>query len=186
MKSHLVLMALLAGSTVAARAGELAQWHQAHQTENSVTVTRRYEEPKPSGVTEIGLERTMCYGTCPDYTVTIRSDGRVSYDGGRYAPRHGKFTGRVSPYYFETLARFIVDSNFAKLADSYTAGVTDNPTIYTSVVRNGKRKVVSDYARSGPASLWAIEELIDDLVSKTTWDKPVGTSAEKPAKQNGM
>jgi hypothetical protein len=52
--------------------------------------------------------------------------------------------------------------------------VTDNPTVYTTVVMDGKRKVVSNYANAGPTKLWAIEQLIDKLLLEAKWD-------EKPA-----
>ena len=37
------------------------------------------------------------------------------------------------------------------------------------VVRNGKRKTVSNYANAGPMKLWAIESLIDDLLRNAQW-----------------
>jgi hypothetical protein len=56
------------------------------------------------------------------------------------------------------------------LADAYTIAVTDNPTVYTTVVMNGQRKIISNYANAGPKTLWAIEELIDHLLDKATWN----------------
>lgn len=185
MKLHLKLrfllgLALLGGTalTGTAHAGRLAELHQQAQNKNSVAVTKPYAEPQPHGISEIGLERTMCFGTCPNYTVIIQSDGKVFYNGGQFAPRKGKFTGKVSSWGFDQLARYISDSQFSKFADSYTIGVTDNPTVYTSIVTNGKRKIVSNYARSGPASLWAMETLIDNLVEQTVWDEPVVAPAK--------
>jgi hypothetical protein len=170
MKTFLLLgVAMLANVAHAGRLAELYQ--QAHSPKSPpVTITRQYTEPKAHGITEIGLERTRCYGTCPDYTVVIKSNGNVSYNGGMYAPRKGRFTGRVEPWKFDQLARYINEAGFAKFADSYTAGVTDNPTVYTGVVTRGKRKIVSDYAQSGPANLWAIENLLDNLVAQTVWN----------------
>jgi hypothetical protein len=45
-----------------------------------------FEEPKPPveyalADIEIGLERTVCFGTCPSYTLQIFGDGRVIYEG---------------------------------------------------------------------------------------------------------
>lgn len=57
-------------------------------------------------------------------------------------------------------------------------GVTDNPTTFTMVVMNGKRKTIRNYANSGPTKLWAIEQLIDGLMSKGKWSVP-GKAPEK-------
>ena len=66
-----------------------------------------------------------------------------------------------------------------ELEDGYTGLDTDNPTTYTMVVMNGKRKTVSNYANAGPTKLWAIEQLIDDLMAKAKWDGPQKTPAKK-------
>lgn len=34
---------------------------------------------------------------------------------------------------------------------------------------NGKRKVISNHANSGPTTLWAVEQLIDGLMAKADW-----------------
>jgi hypothetical protein len=39
------------------------------------------------------------------------------------------------------------------LKDGYSAAITDNPTVYTMVVMNGRRKIVSNNAGAGPATL---------------------------------
>ena len=60
------------------------------------------------------------------------------------------------------------------MADSYAATVTDLPTVYTTVVLAGKRKVVKDYADAGPSKLWAVEQVIDKVLLDAEWDdKPL-------------
>jgi hypothetical protein len=49
--------------------------------------------------------------------------------------------GRVPVWQFHQLAQFIMDSGYMKLEDAYDRTVTDNPTVYTIVVLNGKRKI---------------------------------------------
>jgi uncharacterized protein DUF6438 len=38
----------------------------------------------------IKLQHTMCSGACPDYSVSILSDGRVIFEGKRYVFAIGK------------------------------------------------------------------------------------------------
>jgi hypothetical protein len=133
-------------------------------------------DAKNNGITEIGLERTPCFGTCPSYTVIIKSDGTFRYTGENYVARKGKHTGKVSQSAFNQLAQFMKESGFTQLQDSYSRTVTDNPTVFTTAVVDGKRKVVSNYANAGPTKLWVIEQVIDKLLLEATWD-------EKPAAQ---
>lgn len=121
------------------------------------------------GITEVGIERTGCFGTCPAYTCIAKVDGSVRYKGGEYAPRQGEFTSEIHGPYFHGLAQFIKDSGFMDLEDAYRVEITDLPTVYTMVVMNGERKIVRNYGNSGPSKLWAIEALIDDLCAQADW-----------------
>ena len=86
-----------------------------------------------------------------------------------HVERKGELAGKVSVWKFHELARFIKDSGYMELDDCYTRSVTDNPTAFTMVVMNGKRKTVRNYANAGPTKLWAIEQLIDELMTKVEW-----------------
>ncbi len=99
------------------------------------------------------------------------SDGTVEYDGLDYVKRMGHHKGRVSPAYFNHLAQFIDECGYMNLDNTYGRVVSSNrPIMYTTVVKRGQKKVVEDFAQSGPATLWAIEELIDKMLSKTLWE----------------
>jgi hypothetical protein len=60
--------------------------------------------------------------------------------------------------------------------DNYETGTTDMETIYMVFIIDGKQKLIRDYGNSAPSSLWAVEQLIDKLLTEAEWDKP-----EKPA-----
>ncbi len=156
--------------------GEISDYHFKHARDKlgDYRKSRSHDEVASTnhGITEIGIERSPCYGTCPIYTFIIKSDGTFRYRGDKYVAREGEFAGTIPVWYFHQLAQFIRDSGYMELEDGYTRMVTDNPTTYTMVVMNGKRKTVSNYANAGPTKLWAIEQLIDDLMSKAKWDGP--------------
>lgn len=44
----------------------------------------------------ITLERTVCFGACPDYTVTIHGDGTVVYEGRNFVAVEGVQTAHIS------------------------------------------------------------------------------------------
>ncbi len=133
-----------------------------------------------NGITEIGIERSGCYGSCPIYTFIVKSDGTFRYKGENYVERKGEFTGTINVLEFNQLTQFLKESGYMELKNTYTRGVTDGPTIYTTVVMNGRQKVISDYGNSGPIKLWAMEQLIDNLLTKAKWnDSSTGVDKKK-------
>ena len=43
----------------------------------------------PHNEIQISLERTICFGRCPNYRVTIEGDGSVTYEGWRFVKVEG-------------------------------------------------------------------------------------------------
>lgn len=121
-------------------------------------------------ITEIGLRRTACYGKCPVYKVVIQNDGSFFYHGERYVKRLGDYHGKVGLLRLKKLKEFIIESGFMALENAYSIMETDHASAYTSVVLDGVKKEINNYGESGPAVLWAIEELIDMLLIDAEWD----------------
>lgn len=132
------------------------------------------DESPDHGISEISIERTPCYGLCPTYTLTLKSDGSVVYVGQANVERLGRHTGRIDRESFDYLASLALDVGFFdELENFYGCAVTDQETVYTSMVRNGERKTIKHYAPdlSGPVRLHWLESTIDlwghDLIE---WD----------------
>lgn len=123
------------------------------------------------GVTEIGIERTACFGTCPTYLFIAYSDGRFRYEGYKHIERKGAYSGTFHPRDFHQLARYVKEIGYMELHDRYKFPGTDSPTTYTMVVMNGQRKTISNYGGGGPAKLWALEQLIGNMMSNANWDR---------------
>jgi hypothetical protein len=126
------LMVVLFVTTLLAFGGEIADYHYGHGRDNSGDhrKSRSHEEVRSTnhGITEIGIERTGCFGSCPRYTFIVKSDGTFRYKGFEYVERKGEFSGTIPVGYFHQLAQFVKDSDFMELEDGYTRMVTDNPT----------------------------------------------------------
>jgi hypothetical protein len=122
------------------------------------------------GITEIGIERSACFGECPVYTFILKSDGTFRYEGEKFVKRKGQFTGTISISEFDQLAQTIKNAGYMKLNKTYRRPVTDLPTAFTMVIMDGRRKIIMDYADSGPQKLQAIEKLIDGLMEKAKWN----------------
>jgi hypothetical protein len=148
------------------------EFEQTHDPPTDAEHTR-CETPyaNDTGVTEIAIERTSCYGFCPTYTLRLFSDGRVEYTGQASVRFVGTRNGKVDEYFFTQLARVAVGIGFFELQDRYTCAVTDNPTVYVAVVQNGRRKVIEHYAPewNGPSALRLFEDAIDGVQRYVEW-----------------
>jgi len=51
-------------------------------------------------------------------------------------------------------------------------GSSASPTTYLLAEWTDETKVVLNYALSGPARLWALARLIDELLDEAEWDNP--------------
>ena len=129
-----------------------------------------------SDITKIALERTICYGACPVYKLTIHRSGKVEYEGKDHVRQKGSRSGTISTEDFEKLLRKINEINFFNLSERYDGKnpdgsgvtITDLPTRKTSVTRGNRTKTVENYFR-GPKGLKELEDLIDELTKSAEW-----------------
>jgi hypothetical protein len=129
------------------------------------------EPPSMSNV-EIRLVRGVCFGFCPDYTVTINSAGEVHYEGRRFVNVVGARTATIPR---EDVARLVArfdDIDFTNLRDAYRAHVSDLPTYTVALTRDGHTKTVVDYGGIGagmPESVRTLQNEIDRVAGTAQW-----------------
>jgi hypothetical protein len=110
----------------------------------------------------ITIERTICYGFCPAYKLSIKEDGTVTYSGEQHVKTTGVHTWKIDPAAVRALAKEMQDAGFFEMKDEYRAMVTDNPTTYTSLTIGGRTKKIQDYV-AGPPRLKQLENKIDEV-----------------------
>ncbi|HMN06335.1 MAG TPA: DUF6438 domain-containing protein [Flavobacteriales bacterium] len=88
------------------------------------------------------MERTPCYGTCPSYRLTIRRDGSALYEGGRFAPREGRYAAHVDAAMMEALAQAVEKSGFYAMDDVYDMPITDLPSTIIRMHADARDKKV--------------------------------------------
>src|SRR5215475_10795551 len=101
----------------------------------------------------ITLERTVCFGGCPDYKLTITADGAVVFEGGRFVKKEGAtIKSAISQGQLKQLMAEFDRVKFFSLEDDYTRNSrvcdryeTDNPSAFTSIRINGKSKTIKHY-----------------------------------------
>ncbi len=147
-----------------------ASWHGQSQT---------LSEPSVPSDTLISLRRTGCFGSCPDYSLTITADGIVTFEGRLYVRVKGVARNRMSREKLRMLIEEFEIAKYFSLNDSYETEKdgcpevwTDYPATFTSIRVNGKSKSISHYygCQGGegsfvyPNSLTELESRIDEIV----------------------
>lgn len=137
---------------------------------------------------EIALERGSCFGSCPDYRVSIQGDGRVRFTSegsdfpGTPAEEHRTFGGgvlwpgihdaSVDPQAVAQLLGKFRDAHFMGLRAAYISDITDNAThVLTMRVGRVTKRVTTYLGRTVgmPASVTALEDAIDELARTDRW-----------------
>jgi len=136
----------------------------------------RTHTPTPSDFDEvvITLERTVCFGACPEYKLTIYGSGTVEYEGKRFVEIEGKRTIDISVEKVRQLLSEFMKIDYFSLNDSYEEFMaTDMPSVFTSLTFDGKTKTVRHYHGdfSAPKELTELEDKIDEIVNSNQWIK---------------
>ena len=114
------------------------------------------------------MQRTPCFGTCPSYKLTILEDGTAYYEGGRFAPREGSYTGKVGADTMEKLWEMAESVGFFSMQDKYDSNVTDLPSTIIRLHGKGKDKRV--LARQGtPQTFKNFAESAEELLATVEW-----------------
>lgn len=153
-----------------------------------VVATACHREVPPLPFEELTLERTVCYGSCPAYRITVFADGRVEYEGREFVKVAGTATKRLTASEIQQLRvelgkvnYFALRSRYSFARDGCPTVWTDNPAAITSVRRNGMVKSVHHYygcrqqdrgsarGQPYPEYLTRFERRIDEIVGTTEW-----------------
>ena len=86
----------------------------------------------------ITFERTPCYGTCPDYTLTINAKGSVKFHGGSFTKVKGTRTSKLTNAKLRSIIQKFDAAMFSSLKDAY-----DNPAVCGMMVTDLPNKKFS-------------------------------------------
>jgi len=128
----------------------------------------------------IVLDRGFCFGTCPEYKLTISANGSVEFRGRHYVKKKGIVRTTISREQlkhlvaeFEKAKYFTLRDRYVNKEDGCAARLSDNPTVNTSITIAGKTKSVKHYhGCKGPPALkrlTALENKIDEVVNASQW-----------------
>jgi hypothetical protein len=126
------------------------------------------EPPNDWSSLRIRLYRSMCFGTCPSYTVEISGNGDVTYVGGPHVRVAGVQRSKISQESVRDLYESFVRVGYFSMREIYCMRVTDLSTSTTSIEYDGRMKEVINY-NTGPDELRYLEQKIDDVAGTLKW-----------------
>jgi len=126
--------------------------------------------PTPTDFTDviITMYRSVCYGVCPVYSLTIYVNGTVVYEGEMYVKVTGEQTSEISQEKIQEIVDEFYRIDYFSLDDVYDLPISDIPHTITSIRINGKYKSI--YNREGaPKELNELENRIDEITNSKQW-----------------
>lgn len=115
---------------------------------------------------KISLERTMCYGPCPIYKVTVFGDGRVVWEGEHYVAVEARREWTTTRRRLTALVKAVEKINYFVLSWTPDIGATDHPSAIISVeFHDGRSRTIDHYHGdfAAPEELYKLEATIDRL-----------------------
>jgi hypothetical protein len=133
-------------------------------------------------VAEITLERGLCFGECPTYTLRVRGDGSVSFNGKKHVLHAGEFDATARPDTIRRLLARFAAADFFSLPDRTSGGDPDSQSITLTLCVNGKSKRVAHLYGGGDwgddpddvvcEALDALADAVDYETGSKRWTGP--------------
>ncbi len=119
---------------------------------------------------EISLQRTACFGSCPVYRVTFGRDGEALYEGFAFTELLGVHEGEVPLGAFARLSHAAERIEFSAMDSLYSIEVTDLPTVRVTITAaDGGAKTVSDYGNQAPPEFLLFVQALDAIADGLEW-----------------
>ena len=116
------------------------------------------------------MRRTACYGTCPQYGVSIYNNGFIKYNGKAFVDKLGCFQAMLNDSILTAVKLKIESVNFFTFDSAYISPITDIPSIIIEVnSAKGSHKVIDRL--NGPKELKNLQSFIDSICERVvTWE----------------
>jgi hypothetical protein len=117
----------------------------------------------------IKLERTMCYGTCPVYLVSIHYSGRVTYTGKDWVEKSGRHIWKLDNKSIDKLSKALLKSDYFNIQKNDSSFMcTDMPYCITNIeMMDGTKRKIEHYLQEPdewPVALLKFEKQIDKII----------------------
>lgn len=121
--------------------------------------------------TAIHFERTMCFGFCPDYEVTVFGNGVVLFHGRNHTKVQGYRIATVDQATVQKLLDAFDATKFSTMPSYTKYEVTDMASAAITMVKGSETHTVDHYQgdHSAPEALTNLENSIDDILNTAQW-----------------
>lgn len=116
------------------------------------------------------MERTSCFGVCPQYRIYSDTTGAIYYTGILNVSKVGTYVCADGSSMIKNVYRRAVGIKYWELEERYDPGVVDLPSTITQM-KSGKNNKTIENVMDAPASLTGLENLIDSLAKGMDWKK---------------
>lgn len=121
----------------------------------------------PGNDFSLTLERTGCLGKCPDYKVTIQSDGTLHYEGRFYVHAKGIRDKKLSPKVVQRLVQRLEAEDFFHWEQK--GGVClDTPETQITATLNGVQKHAMEGCNT-PGKVLKLADEIEKIIGVKRW-----------------
>ncbi|MEQ8325218.1 MAG: DUF6438 domain-containing protein [Vicingaceae bacterium] len=126
------------------------------------------EASAPADSLFMTFERTLCYGECPAFKVTVYADGRAVYEGKRFVEKLGIYDAELSKADIKAIQDEAQAIGYFTMEDRYDASVTDVPSVLIMISGPNGRKSVEDRFNA-PDVLHNFEKYLDKILMGLDW-----------------
>ncbi|MEL6720471.1 MAG: DUF6438 domain-containing protein [Bacteroidota bacterium] len=119
------------------------------------------------------IERTGCYGKCPNYKAKVFSNGLVLYEGRAHVERQGIFEAYILQGQVDSLVAQADSINFFDLSAAYPIDgieIYDLPNTNTFIRNEEYEKTITNN-HNAPKILRAYEEYFEGILEQLEWKK---------------
>lgn len=134
-----------------------------------------------TSIKSVSIHRTMCFGKCPDYFLTLSSDGKATYMGRKFAPYQGtyekQFDAAKVQALFKEFERYKIDT----CREEYEYMPDIAGLIYEINYTNGREQTIKNANTPfAPKYLIGLSEQMDALAPiDGTWKKTASWEEKK-------
>ena len=119
----------------------------------------------------VTIERQLCFGTCPHYSLTLHATGQVDFEGRDYVCARGTHHARVDPADARELLHDLERAGYFELRWTFGDWASDHPTVNTRLELGGRARMIRhDRGDQGaPRHLNRMEDAIDEIAGTRRW-----------------
>ncbi len=137
-------------------------------------------EKSPKNISELSkvyrlvtMQKTGCYGNCPDYEFVLQSNGDAIYIGKKNVPRLGRYTAHAKAGFIFSIKSEINEGNFFKMSTIYPSNekiIKDLPDTYLMVSDNIHQIIIRNN-HDAPTELIEFQNKIESMIEQLEWVK---------------